>query len=109
MRLDRNEGARQKYGLILNRELNNLMRHAGEGTKREIARALKVLEHAGVIDWGDEPETEFFAIRLKDISAQHALRCYAGHARQFDQQYSDDVMALADRSGPDHPYCHRPD
>lgn len=112
MRLDRNEG-RQKYGLILNRRLAEIEAwDGGEGEaldRRAVLDAIALLERAKVIDWGDKPETEFFAIKLRDINAQAALKCYAGHARQFDPQYSEEVMALAARSGLDHPNCKKPD
>jgi len=114
MRLDRNiEGRGNKYGLILNRKLADIADHDGSGRAANklaaVREAIATLEREGLIDWGDTPETEFFLIRLRDMNAQAALRSYAGHARQFDQEYSQDVMELSNRSGLDHPNCKVPD
>lgn len=77
---------------------------------KHIADALQVLEAAGILDWCSAPETEAFVIRLKDKYAACALRAYA-IAADFDGEldYATDVMMLAQRSGPNHPLCRKPD
>lgn len=105
MRLDRVNG-KQKYGLIKVRELSKFM--PGAATDR-LYDALKLLESAGIVDWGATPETEFFVIRLKDSNAAAALYHYAKSAFLDDNEYARDVMDLAKRSGPSHPNCRKPD
>lgn len=108
MRLDRNEGPRQKYGLILNREVARIMK-AGGGLADEVQKALDILQAAGVLQWGDTPETEFFAIKLRDLYAADALIAYGTKAANADLDYGREVIELALRSGPYHPKCKRPD
>jgi hypothetical protein len=111
VKLDRNiEGGHgNKYGLIKNRRLEEL-RDAGGHLPDPIGEALLVLAAAGVLDWGCTPETEFFAIRLKDKYAGAGLDGYA-HAACVagDLEYSREVGALAKRSGLRHPHCKKPD
>jgi hypothetical protein len=52
---------------------------------------------------------EFFAIKLKDEFAEVALRAMAEAARSWDPEYAADLDALADRAGPHHPLCKKPD
>jgi hypothetical protein len=113
VRLDRVNG-RGKYGLIKVRRLAEI--EAWDGSEGELSdrqavlEAIKLLERAGVIDWGDTPETEFFAIRLRDKFACSTLHEYvhaalvAGH-----NEYANDVLKLARRSGIRHPNCKLPD
>lgn len=105
MRLDRVNG-KQKYGLIKVRDLSKFA--PGVAADR-LYDALKLLESAGIVDWGATPETEFFVIRLKDKYAARALDEYAFAARRDDPEYSEDILALARRSGPNHPNCRKPD
>ncbi len=108
MRLDRVKTGRNKYALIKRRKVEELQRE-GKLTP-EMHAAAQLLYDAGIIDWGDTPETEFFAIRLKDAYAQQALRAYALAAADDDNgDYAADIYEMADRSGPSHPNCRKPD
>jgi hypothetical protein len=110
MRLDRNipAGHGNKYGLIKNRELEKTRDSTGHFPSK-IADALLVLIDAGILDWGATPDTEFFVVRLKDKHAGKGLYAYANSAMADDLEYGRDVMALAARSGPKHPFCKKPD
>lgn len=111
MKLDRNipAGHGNKYGLIKNRELEKT-RNANGYFPDKIADALLVLVDAGILDWGATPETEFFAIRLKDRYARVALHSYADEAhRDGNTEYAEQVHQLTARSGVHHPSCKRPD
>jgi len=68
-----------------------------------------------------DPE-ESFVVKLKDLFAPEALLAYADrvrrHAGQYSQQspsvkewlrYADEIKALAERSGKNHPNCKVPD
>lgn len=57
--------------------------------------ALKTLEEAGVLDFGDSPSTDFFVIRLRDKHAAAALSAYAGSTMRDDQEYALGVLNLA--------------
>jgi hypothetical protein len=85
MKLDRNVNAngKGKYSIINNR--------------------------TGQVEHGDNPEDQFFVIKLKDKYAQAALLAYANAAAQDDTEYANEVMQLAMRSGPAHPLCKMPD
>ncbi len=108
MKLDRDEYGRNKYALIKRRKIEELQRE-GKLTS-EMHAAAQLLYDAGVIDWGDTPETEFFAIRLKDTYAQQALRAYGlAAADAGDGDYAAGIYEMAERSGPNHPNCKRPD
>lgn len=117
MKLDRNlnDSGRGKYGLIKNRELRLCLLKAANGgdavveEAAEIVKAVALLERVGIIDWGTTPETEFFVMRLKDSAASAGLRSYASVARNFDPEYANEVTDLANRAGPYHPNCKRPD
>lgn len=87
------------------------------------------------IEWGNVGhDDEFFVIKLKDKFAQAALRGYvdevdrnlqrlkkqgfeaAGHAQNMImkevrelEEWREEISVLAERSGPDHPGCKRPD
>lgn len=114
MKLDRNisgnEG-RGKYALLLLRRLAAF--DDGKtfgGVDPKIADALKTLEDAGLLDWGEQgTESEFFLLRLKDEYADEALRAYAKVALMDDPEYANEVMSLARRAGPNNPFCKRPD
>jgi hypothetical protein len=114
MLLDRNipenEG-RGKYAIIKLRALALCIEQSAfGGLHPPVAKAIEVLEKAGVLDWGiDQTSSEFFLIRLKDAYAQAALRAYADAARGDDPEYAAEIDALAQRSGPAHPNCQKPD
>ena len=111
MRLDRNISGdgRGKYGLIKNRELAALARRKHGALPDDVVHALNVLEDHALLDWGTTPETEFFVMRLKDESAAGGLRGYAAAAWHLDEEYAREILRLADRAGPYHPNCKRPD
>lgn len=56
---------------------------------------------------------EFFVLKLKDIHAKAALLAYAESVAasyaQGSQEYADDVIELANRSGINSPWCKFPD
>src|SRR5882724_4328741 len=110
MKLDRSTKGHNKYGLILRRKLDSAeCIHSPQGLT-EIEHAVKVLETAGIIDWGATPDTEFFVMRLKDQYAFEALYTYSETARYTykpDLEYTDEVKALAMRSGRYHPNCKK--
>ena len=54
-----------------------------------------MLEKAGVLDWGDTDETEFFVMRLRNKYARAGLTAYAA-AQPDDPQYAAAVLALAE-------------
>lgn len=83
MKLDRNINAdgMGKYALL---KLRNLRR--GDPA---VDAALRTLDEAGILDWGNTVDSEFFVIRLKDVNAANALFAYG--------------------SGPHHPHCKQPD
>lgn len=111
MKLDRttNGTGRGKYGLILARKLAEAERIHGPQTLMEIEHAIKVLETARIIDWGDTVETEFFVMRLRDKYAAAGLNAYATAAHFDDPEYAGDINAMVLRSGPRHPNCKVPD
>lgn len=114
MQLDRNlpdsEG-RGKYALLKLRALEPYRSDKTfEAYTPKIAAALKTLEDAGVLDWGNVgSDSEFFVIRLKDRYAQEALHAYAVEARAADPEWSEEVTEMAKRAGPAHPACKYPD
>ncbi len=106
MKLDRNiEGnkGRGKYALLLIRHLTTLE------PDTEVDAALRVLDDAGLLDWGTTPETEFFVMRLKDRYAAGGLSGYAAAAANDDDEYAREVWNLSQRAGPHHPLCKKPD
>ena len=112
MKLDRNiseNKGRGKYALLL---LRNVEQHRGgtfDSVRSDILNAFKTLEEAGIIDWGDSPQTEFFVMRLKDRLASAGLNAYAEAADAFDPEYAHEVAVLAGRSGLNSPFCKEPD
>ena len=61
------------------------------------------------VELGESLETEFFVIKLKDKYAQAALTAYATAAAEDDEEYAQEIRALATRSGPNRPLCKKPD
>ena len=104
MRLDRNikDETCGKYALL---KLRQIPRPVPD----DIVAALATLTRAGILDWGNKLDTEFFLIRLKDCYAEHALTAYALAARKDDSEYARDVANLAQRAGRRNPHCKRPD
>jgi hypothetical protein len=124
MKLDRNINGtgRGKYGLIKTRvlaEIQSASIHPADSAHATIAdrkcghvmKAIKTLEDAGVIEWGEPgAEGEFFVIKLRDEYAQGALARYAMNAMGAgDGDLAVDVFALAERSGIYNPFCKKPD
>lgn len=114
MKLDRNipenEG-RGKYAIIKLRELEAYRSdNTFETYTSKISEALKVLEKAGALDWGDVgTESEFFLIRLKDEYAHHALIAYADAANKDDPEYAAEIVDMANRAGPSSSWRKKPD
>lgn len=98
-----------KYALIHIRKLRNWLSIDVPMANKQIIDAIQTLEEAGILYWGLTPETEFFAIKLKDRHAQPALYAYADSAILEDEEYGREICDMADRSGPAHPYCKLPD
>lgn len=62
------------------------------------------------VEWGTTEADEFFVIKLKDKYARDALEAYAWAARQDgEEEWFDEVIGLARRSGEFHPLCKKPD
>lgn len=105
MKLDRetHPTGKCKYALI------NLRKIPGDPqTPRELAAA--ILAHPEAVEWGATgSENEFFLLKLKDRFAEPALRAYAAAAAEEDGEYAASVQALADRAGPNSPWCKSPD
>lgn len=116
MKLDRNiEGneGRGKYALIKLRDVEGFRGDGPFAGCGAVGDALRVLENAGVIEWG-APRTkgEFFVIKLRDQYAQAALKAYADAVaadRNGDDDYCGEIRDLADRAGTSSPFCKRPD
>ncbi len=103
MKMDRNENedGLGKYALVLLRKLRPV--------KGAVQDALSVLEREGLLDWGTSgTPAEFFLVRLKDRSAEAALRAYADDAMAYDAEWAQEVYLLADRAM-HHPSKKTPD
>lgn len=111
MKLDRNLNANGtgKYALLKLRKLDEFRSGTWGDLAPEIAQAISALEAAGILDWGDTPETEFFVMRLKDQFAQAGLVGYGAAASHIDPEYAEEIEGMAKRAGPSHPNCKRPD
>lgn len=114
MKLDRNiEGneGRGKYAVL---NLRTLALYERQDTFSEapadLSYALKVLEEAGILEWGEVGGPhEFFLLKLKDEAAARALAAYADSYENIDPEWAAEVRELAKRSGPQHPLCKRAD
>lgn len=107
MRLTRNitQDGRCKYALV---RLDKLREMFG-GTACRAIDDLDNLESLGLLEYGKPgSEDEFFAIKLKDVNAPAALDAYAQSASRTDQELSDDVHELFERSRA-HPHRKLPD
>lgn len=104
MKLDRNLNAdgSGKYALLKLRKLRAEM-------CPEYYTAVKVLEDAGILDWGNTLETEFFVMRLKDEYAPWGLSGYALSAAADDPEYAGEIQAMAQRAGVNNPHHKKPD
>jgi hypothetical protein len=114
MKLDRNinSNKRGKYALLKLRKLDEFIDPDDpfQQVAPKIADALKVLENAGILDWGlHGTESEFMLIRLKDKYARPSLIAYADAAHVDDPEYAAEISELADRSGQNSPWCKSPD
>lgn len=95
MKLDRNtnQDGTGKYALVKIREVNKLK---DSGLEATVNTCLIALTAAGVVDYGNTVETDFFVIRLKDKYAAPALIAYAKAAAEDDEEYSKEIHHLAD-------------
>ena len=113
MKLDRNinHNGRGKYALLKLRMIESFTEQGAFGElAKPIADAFTTLEQAGILDWGNTPETEFFVVRLKDEYAAAALAAYAERAiNDGHSEYGDEIVELAMRAGPNSPFCKKPD
>ena len=112
MKLDRNinGNGRGKYALLKLRKLDDYTEQGAFGeVAKPIAEAIKVLEDAGILDWGNTPETEFMVMRLKDRYSQAGLAAYAREAVIDDPEYGGEIWEMARRAGPASPFCKAPD
>jgi hypothetical protein len=103
MKLDRNinPDGRGKYALL------KLRRQATPFTP-ELQECAEKLRAAGLLDFGETPDTDFFVIRLKDKYAAPALIGYAAAASVDDKEYADEILDLAAKATR-HPNKKRPD
>lgn len=113
MKLDRNinTDGLGKYALLKLRELAKFeTTDTFHRYPADIESALRLLEANGILDWGIlGTESEFMLIRLKDRYAQQALHAYANAAEPSDPEWAAEVREMANRSGPNSPWCKRPD
>jgi hypothetical protein len=114
MKLDRNinSNGRGKYALLKLRKLDEFtaVDDPFQKVAPAIVKAMAVLEGAGIIDWGIAgTEAEFMVIRLKDKYAGEALGAYAAAAVSDDPEYAGEIRDMADRAGPNNPWCKTPD
>lgn len=111
MKLDRNINAngRGKYALLKLRKMDEVTTRFTELGKA-VLDAVALLEREGILDWGNTVKSEFFVIRLKDEYADDALFRYALSARiAGDDDYAREIIEMAERAGPSHPNCKKPD
>lgn len=115
MKLDRNinDNRRGKYALLKLRKLDEFTDPADpwQQVAPKITGAIKVLQDAGILDWGPVgTEAEFMVIRLKDKYAAGALYEYALAAeRDGETEFAAEIREMAKRSGPQSPWCKKPD
>lgn len=99
MKLDRNvnKDGTGKYALIKLREIEGaqLVADVRHARSNPLGSPTTLPIPASAIDLGDEPDTEFFVIRLKDKYAGPALHAYAQSARFDDEEYAGEIDALA--------------
>lgn len=99
MKLDRNvnKDGTGKYALIKLREIEGaqLVADVRHARANPLGSRTTLPIPASVIDLGDDRDTEFFVIRLKDKFAGPALHAYAQAARADDEEYAAEIDALA--------------
>lgn len=102
MKLDRNinPDKRGKYALLK-------LRRQATPFSPELQDCAEKLRAAGLLDFGDTDDTDFFVIRLKDKYAFPALVAYAAAAFSDDQEYATEIIALADKARK-HPRSQKP-
>lgn len=114
MRLTRNTtpDGKCKYALV---RLDKIRKMGITDNLGGIENALKVLESAGVLEYGEPgSEDECFVLKLKDQHTGHALRAYVRDIlndltpEKPDTQYAADIIDLALRADA-HPSRKRPD
>lgn len=119
MKLDRNINGnrRGKYALLKLRRLTEIEAwDGGDGEaldRQAVIDAIALLERAGVLDWGYAgTEGEFMVMRLKD---KYAYRGMMGYYKaitledDMDAEYAQEILDMAKRSGPNNPWCKKPD
>lgn len=97
MKLDRNlpaNNGRGKYALV---KLRKVVAQ-DQSVQPAILDALKVLYAAGVLDYGNTGDADFFVIRLRDKHAAPALAAYAMAAYRDDPEYALEVLNLSKRA-----------
>jgi hypothetical protein len=88
--------------------MTRLMRNQRDGKGKY--RVWNNRKEAWVENDGPGEVNEHFTIMLKDRSARAALLAYAeSEHEQGNDEYSKDVMELANRAGLMHPNCKAPD
>ncbi len=110
MKFDRNQGSGTgKYALLHLRKLSQLEGRHG-ALPADISKAVRTLADAGLIDWGDDKENDFFVMRTRDIYSRPSLLAYAGAAMEDgNDEWAREVLSLASKAGHLHPHCKRPD
>lgn len=96
-RLDRfaNPDGSGKYALLKLRNLRALAAQ-NNGHGAEVRAALQLLRDLDLLDFGENPDTQFFTIRIKDKNAAAALAAYAFAAQQNgDSELARDVHRLS--------------
>lgn len=91
MKLDRNinPDGRGKYALL---KLRNT-----DLSSAEIRERVGKIVGGQVLQFGDNEDTEFFVIKLKDIYAAPALIAYAKAAQEDgEEEYAQEIFALAE-------------
>lgn len=89
MKLDRNinPDGRGKYALLNLRKTDLSLADIRERISTSIG--------GQVLQFGSNPDTEFFVIKLKDKYAGPALHAYAEAAKDDDPEYAAEIDALA--------------
>jgi hypothetical protein len=94
-----------KYALV---RLDKIKEKFPNISKEDILKMFGFM--ANYIEIGEpQSEEEFFAIKLKDVASTPALVSYSDAiARQGYEQMGKEVLELAQRSGENSPFCHKP-
>ena len=103
MKLDRtiNNDGKGKYALLrLRRQANPI--------SPELMECAEKLKAAGLLEFNDNPESDFFVIKLKDKYAAPALGAYAAAALRDDPEYAEEIFTLAGMAAA-HPNQKLPD